>query len=71
MQDFSASPREMVASFWRNRELILASTKREILGRYSGSILGILWSFFNPLFMLAVYTFVFSEVFNRLVIFIS
>jgi lipopolysaccharide transport system permease protein len=64
MQQFSASPRELVASFWRNRELTLALTQREILGRYRGSALGILWSFVHPLFMLAVYTFVFSVVFQ-------
>lgn len=64
MQDFSASPREMVASQWRNRELIKAFAKREVLGRYRGSVMGILWSLFNPLFMLAIYTFVFSVVFN-------
>lgn len=64
MQNFSTNPKEMVASLWRNRELIKASAKREILGRYRGSALGLLWSFFNPLFMLTVYTFVFSEVFK-------
>jgi lipopolysaccharide transport system permease protein len=64
MQDFSASPREMVSSLYQHRGLILASAKREVLGRYRGSVLGLLWSFFNPLFMLAVYTFVFSEVFK-------
>lgn len=64
MRSFSASPIEMFASLWRNRELIKASTKREVLGRYRGSILGLLWSFFNPLFMLTVYTFVFSVVFK-------
>lgn len=64
MQNFSASPDEMIASLWRNRELIQASVKREVLGRYRGSALGLLWSFFNPLFMLIVYTFVFSEVFK-------
>ncbi|MBU4609196.1 ABC transporter permease [Achromobacter sp. GG226] len=64
MQAFSASPRELVASLWRNRALIGASAKREVLGRYRGSALGLLWSFFNPLLMLSVYTFVFSEVFN-------
>lgn len=37
---------------------------REVLGRYRGSLLGIMWSFFNPVFMLAVYTFVFSVVFK-------
>lgn len=64
MRHFSISPKEMVASFWRNRDLILALTKREVIGRYRGSFMGILWSFFNPLFMLAVYTFVFSVVFK-------
>ncbi len=64
MRSFSASPLEMCVSPWRNRELISASAKREILGRYRGSFLGLLWSFFNPLFMLAVYTFVFSVVFK-------
>lgn len=64
MQSFSVTPREMVASFWRHRELTYALIKREVVGRYRGSFMGILWSFFNPLFMLAVYTFVFSVVFK-------
>lgn len=64
MQQFHISPREMVASFWRNRSLIYALTKREVVGRYRGSIMGIAWSFFNPLLMLAIYTFVFSVVFK-------
>lgn len=64
MQNFSISPQEMVTSFWRNRSLIGALVKREIIGRYRGSYLGLLWSFFNPIFMLAVYTFVFSFVFK-------
>lgn len=64
MRDFSASPREMVASLWRNHNLITASVRREVLGRYRGSVMGILWSFFNPLFMLVVYTVVFSVVFK-------
>lgn len=34
------------------------------MGRYRGSVLGLLWSFFNPVLMLAVYTFVFSIVFK-------
>lgn len=64
MRNFSATPREMLASLWRNRGLIHVSAKREVLGRYRGSIFGLVWSFFNPLLMLAVYTFVFSEVFK-------
>lgn len=64
MQQFSSTPKEMLASLWRHRELIKASAKREVLGRYRGSAMGLLWSFFNPVFMLAVYTFVFGVVFK-------
>lgn len=64
MQHFSVSPTAMLTSLWRYRQLIGASTKREVLGRYRGSALGLLWSFFNPVFMLLVYTFVFSIVFK-------
>lgn len=60
----SVSPTAMIGSIWRNRELIGQMTRREVLGRYKGSLLGVLWSFFNPLLMLAVYTFVFSVVFR-------
>lgn len=64
MQHFRISPREMVASFLRNRGLIWALVKREVAGRYRGSTMGILWSLFNPIFMLTIYTFVFSVVFK-------
>lgn len=64
MLNFSLSPREMLATFWRNQDLIKTLIKREVIGRYRGSVLGILWSFFNPVFMLTVYTFVFSVVFK-------
>ncbi len=64
MQVHFASPRAMLANLWCYRQLIWASTKREVLGRYRGSALGLLWSFFNPVFMLLVYTFVFSMVFK-------
>lgn len=64
MQKFSSSPVEMFSSFWRNYGLIKALVKRDVIGRYRGSLLGILWSFFNPLLMLAVYTFVFGVIFK-------
>jgi lipopolysaccharide transport system permease protein len=54
----------MFRSLWRNRQLILQMTRRDVLGRYRGSLMGLAWSFFNPLLMLAVYTFVFSVVFK-------
>ena len=60
----SASPGEIGASLWRNRALVTLLAKREALGRYKGSLLGIAWSFLHPLLMLSVYTFVFSTVFK-------
>ncbi|ARU32298.1 sugar ABC transporter permease [Sulfuriferula sp. AH1] len=63
----AAQPTSLMAlakSIWRNRQLIVQMTKREVVGRYQGSAMGLIWSFLNPLFMLAVYTFVFSEIFK-------
>lgn len=51
-------------TLWRNQELWWRLTEREVLGRYRGSLLGVAWSFLQPLAMLAVYTFVFSQVFQ-------
>jgi lipopolysaccharide transport system permease protein len=64
MRHFRVSPDEMASSFWRNRHLILQMTRREVVGRYRGSVMGLAWSFFNPLLMLVIYTFVFSFVFK-------
>ena len=58
------SPLALCKSLWRNRQLILQMIKREVVGRYKGSAMGLTWSFFNPVFMLIVYTFVFSEIFK-------
>lgn len=51
-------------SFINNQLLIKQFAKREVVGRYKGSVFGLAWSFFNPLLMLAVYTLVFSVVFQ-------
>lgn len=48
----------------RFRGLLLTLTSRELKARYRGSVLGFLWSLANPLLLLAVYTFVFSVVFQ-------
>lgn len=61
---FSLSPTQAISSLWRNRHLLMQLTRREVIGRYRGSVIGIVWSFLYPLLMLAVYTFVFSVVFN-------
>ena len=49
---------------WQRRELWWQLTKRDILARYRGSFMGVGWSALNPLLMLGVYTFIFSQVFR-------
>jgi lipopolysaccharide transport system permease protein len=63
-QTHPSTPIAMFTSFWRNRQLILQLTRREVIGRYRGSLMGLAWSFVNPYLMLVVYTFVFSVVFK-------
>lgn len=60
----AASLPALLRSLWLHRQLIARMSRREIVGRYQGSVMGLLWSFLNPVFMLAVYTFVFSVVFK-------
>lgn len=63
-EPFPTSPVQLVRSLVQNRQLIWQMTKRDVVGRYKGSVLGLAWSFLNPLIMLAVYTFVFSVAFK-------
>lgn len=44
------------------RDMIISLVRRDLKGRYKGSVLGFLWTFINPLLQLLVYTFVFSVV---------
>lgn len=54
----------LVKSLWIHRGLIHQMVAREVVGRYKGSVFGLMWSFLNPVLMLVVYTFVFSVVFK-------
>jgi lipopolysaccharide transport system permease protein len=60
----AANPPEMTRSFWVNRSIIWKMAVREVIGRYRGSIMGLAWSFFNPILLLVVYTFIFGVVFQ-------
>ena len=42
------------------RELLKTNVKKEIRGRYKNSILGVMWSFLNPLLQLLVYSVIFG-----------
>ena len=52
----------LFATIWKHRSLVLELTKREFSGRYRGSFGGIVWSFAQPLFLLAVYTVAFGVI---------
>jgi lipopolysaccharide transport system permease protein len=45
-------------------DLILSFAKRELLGRYKGSALGIAWAVLTPVVMIAVFTFIFAGIFG-------
>lgn len=64
MPAFSISPITALKEFSKARELIAQLVWSEVAGRYRGSFAGFLWSFLNPLFSLAMYTFVFGVVFQ-------
>jgi ABC-2 type transport system permease protein len=44
------------------RQMIFSLVRRDLRGRYKGSVLGFLWTFLNPLLQLVVYTVVFSVI---------
>jgi len=54
----------LLHSLCSHRHLIGQLTKRDVFGRYRGSLLGLAWTFLNPIFLVIVYTFVFSFVFK-------
>ena len=51
-----------LAQLIRYRGLIQSLVARELKARYRGSVLGLLWSFINPLLLLLIYTFVFAVI---------
>ena len=58
------SPLRVFTCVIRHWDVVVLLTKREVVGRYRGSLLGLLWAISYPLMMLAVYAFVFSVVFQ-------
>jgi len=52
------------ADLWQHRELLWQFTRRNFELTLRGSHLGLIWSFLNPLLMLALYVFVFGFIFG-------
>ena len=53
------------------REMIFSLVRKDLRGRYKGSVLGFLWTFINPLLQLVVYTIVFSVIMYYLFLFVA
>ena len=51
-----------IRELYNYRMMIISLVRRDLKGRYKGSVLGFLWTFVNPLLQLLVYTFVFSVI---------
>ncbi len=66
MTKTTAAVRIVAQALWpvSHAYLIQQMAKRDILGRYKGSVLGLGWSLLYPLLLLATYTFVFRLVFK-------
>ena len=64
MKGAARNPLSVMRSLIEHRQLISQLVRREIVSRYRGSFLGVVWSFINPLLMLVIYTFVFGLVFK-------
>lgn len=58
------SSRDLILLIWRSRRILLAVTRVELAKRYSGSAFGWMWIFLFPVFLLAIYLFVFLVVFQ-------
>ena len=51
-----------IKELYAYRQMIFSLVKKDLRGRYKGSVLGFLWTFINPLLQLVVYTIVFSYI---------
>src|SRR6266540_3027341 len=58
------APIALVVDLWRYRSLLWQFTLRNVELRHKGSHLGLVWSFLNPLLMLALYVLVFGYIFR-------
>ena len=58
------NPLRIFDDIWRHRYLLGQLVKRDVLLRYRGAMFGVLWMFLSPLLMLAIYAFIFGQVFQ-------
>ena len=61
----SPAPRGGFRGILKHRYLLKLLVKREVTARYTGSFLGMLWSYINPLTQFLMYMFVFALLMGR------
>ena len=54
--------KERVKSIFSYSDMVGSLVRRDLRGKYKGSVLGFLWTFINPLCQMIVYTIVFSVI---------
>lgn len=52
----------VLKQIYEYREMVFSLVRKDLRGRYKGTMLGFLWTFINPLLQLCIYTIVFSTI---------
>ena len=55
---------EVTRLSWRHKDLVWEMTRRDVLERYAGQVLGGIWALLTPLLVMFVYVFAFSVLFR-------
>lgn len=55
---------QRIRNIYAYRDMIYSLVRRELRGRYKGSVLGFLWTYINPLCQVVIYSAVFSVIFK-------
>lgn len=55
---------QRIKNIYEYRDMIYSMVRRDLRGRYKGSVLGFLWTYINPLCQVIVYSAVFSVIFR-------
>ena len=56
---------KIIKDIFKYRELLKNNVKKEVRGRYKNSILGVMWTFLNPLLQIAVYAMIFPYILKQ------
>ena len=56
---------KLIKEIFKYRELLKNNVKKEVRGRYKNSILGVMWTFLNPLLQIAVYALIFQYILKQ------